>query len=232
MEKKCQTCGKIKKTPYKNVCKSCYQIEWISKINPKNCEKCGKIHKDSGKVCRNCRNNERNKRLRKNPCENCKRFNITKSNFNLCVTCYRNKIELDDPEKREKRRKQVRNSNRKIRGNIPLDAPVKKSCGFWIKNGYRWIYKPNHPNSAKQGNSKKQKGQIAEHRYIMSEFLKRPLKNHENVHHVNGDRIDNRIENLELWSKSQPSGQRVEDKIKWSIEFLSQYGYEVIKNNG
>ncbi len=38
-----------------------------------------------------------------------------------------------------------------------------------------------------------------------------------------GIRDDNRIENLELWSKAQPSGQRVEDKIKWCKEFLKEY---------
>ena len=49
------------------------------------------------------------------------------------------------------------------------------------------------------------------------------------VHHKNGDRLDNRMENLELWHKGQPAGQRVEDKIEWCIEFLMFYGYKVIK---
>lgn len=65
--------------------------------------------------------------------------------------------------------------------------------------------------------------QRAVHRIVMEQKLGRALLRHETVHHINGIRSDNRVENLELWSSWHPAGQRVEEKIQWAKELIAFY---------
>lgn len=62
-------------------------------------------------------------------------------------------------------------------------------------NGYVVITKPNNPQADKRG-------RVYEHRHIIEQWLGRPLKVEEEVHHINGIKDDNRIENLSIETHS------------------------------
>ena len=83
-------------------------------------------------------------------------------------------------------------------------STMGKRCGdknnFWkggqyLSHGYKLILKPH----CKSSNSD---GYILEHRYIMEKHTKHILNNNEVVHHINGNKLDNRIENLMIYNRS------------------------------
>ena len=62
-----------------------------------------------------------------------------------------------------------------------------------------------------------------EHIWVMEDHMRRTLLPEETVHHKNGVRDDNRLDNLELWSSSHPGGQRIIDKLQWAHELIQLY---------
>lgn len=119
----------------------------------------------------------------------------------------------------------LKNGHTRSCGCLALEA-VKARCGskhMWWKggikitdHGYVEVKNRNHPNARKDG-------YVKEHIAVMSDHLGRPLLKGETVHHKNGIKHDNRIENLELWSKNHSNGQRVDDLIKNAEDIMRLY---------
>lgn len=109
---------------------------------------------------------------------------------------------------------------------MPMDSPVANKnrqgeWGEWRPTSQGYIRRSRTLNGIYEYQ--------LQHREVLAQVIGRPLLPEESAHHKNGDRSDNRPENLELWSKSQPAGQRVEDKVAWAFELLSLYSPGVLK---
>lgn len=105
----------------------------------------------------------------------------------------------------------------------PFIAGCGNGCitkaGYKVLTGRQYA---THPNAYSKNRGAC--AYIPEHVLVMSQILGRALRKGESVHHKNGIRHDNRPSNLELWVTTQPSGQRVADRIADALAILSQYG--------
>ena len=138
------------------------------------------------------------------------------------IGCHRLAVTKDGvctPHKRERdRRKQLHTIPTRAEIDAHYAAGYREREALEAKERLIAQYKrENPPNVYRSLNGR------PEHRVVMERVIGRKLMAHENVHHINGVRYDNRPENLELWSVSQPAGQRIPDKVKWAKQILAHY---------
>lgn len=102
-------------------------------------------------------------------------------------------------------------SNKGNHVNVGPTHWLWKGGRYLDKAGYMLTKCPEHP------------GYIQEHRLMMERSLGRNLLPDETVHHKNGVRTDNRIENLELWSKKHGKGCRYQDLSVLQLDELIKF---------
>ena len=87
-----------------------------------------------------------------------------------------------------------------------IDRPGHKKIN---NRGYVMVYFPKHPRCRKDG-------YISEHTLVAENKIGRPIKKSECVHHVNGDKLDNRPENLIVMDKHEHMSYH--SKMRWEAK--------------
>jgi hypothetical protein len=149
--------------------------------------------------CKPCKNGSRDPITRRKAVKLWRSKRVERGHFGYCIECTK-------PLGRNDNGRKTKYCKLCIKG----DKHPNYSGGYINADGYRIVYIAPRKT-------------CLEHRKVMQDYMGRELYPDENVHHKNGVRDDNRIENLELWSTMQPKGQRIKDKVDFAREILRRY---------
>lgn len=217
----CETCGKEfdakrrdrhHKRPKRFCSKQCQNAAQVKRVAPppeffrRPCELCGSMfdatpsrpkYEPPRRFCRACLGRARN----------IERF------AHATVTCKECGKQWTVPHSRIKKRNvqfcsHACKSKNWRAGGAPRFGSGKPIIGA---DGYVLISSPDHPEVIARRARGVRNNRMREHRLVMEKFLGRILHPWENVHHKDGNRQHNAIENLELWVKTQPTGVRLAD---------------------
>jgi glutaredoxin len=148
----------------------------------------------------------------------------------------RKKLKMLNPEYREKRHEYVKNYRKSLvengkygkciicKNNLGRNEGNKTNiCKNCMKGENSPNYKGGYLNTEGYRIVRNNGHTILEHRLVMEKHLGRKLYKDETIHHINGKRDDNRIENLELWVGAQTKGVKKSDALNWAREIIKRY---------
>lgn len=119
------------------------------------------------------------------------------TNEDLSIIFNRSKSSIEHKASRMKLKK-----DKEVNSLIRSKTRSGEKCCNW--KGGRKINKKGHVLILRKGHPLADKnGYVLEHRYVMCEYLGRILRSDEIVHHKNGKKTDNRIENLEIMTNAE-----------------------------
>lgn len=146
-------------------------------------------------------------------CDTCKKDFLPSSNHRRCPSCRYQQSKsvvcyICKSNKHSVRYKNCRSCTNTLK-------PEYGTGRYKRTNGYMMVFQKGHPRASKN--------YVFEHILVMERHLGRYLVLNENVHHKNGVKDDNHIDNLELWIKAQPTGVRAKDALEWARKIISLY---------
>lgn len=200
MKKICERCNSVFNIrPYREkIAKYCSRKCYWGNKTTKKCDCCRKefsVHEGRKKEARFC----------SHKCYLKNRWGegrIIIVNCNYCSTEFTKRISKNQKFCTKECQYKWRSENMKG-SNHPL---YKGKVKAGTKQNYWAIFSPHHPFSDS-------KGYVMEHRLVMEKKIKRFLSKNEIVHHINKDTVDNRIENLEILTKSEHN--RLHTQERW-----------------
>lgn len=136
-------------------------------------------------------------------------------------TVHRWMVQLNIPRRKQGENPSQETRRKMGRGHRGPKNANRKGGRYRMTQDYIHVWQPDHPHA-------NARGYVREHRLVVEKALNRYLKPDELVHHINGIRDDNRLENLQLINHHR---QAICPRCGWPMGNMEEYISANVKPN-